>query len=69
MSDHVYGITEVAGSSADSVDDAIRNAVSTAGKTVRNLHWLEVKEIRGHIENGEVAHFQVVVKLGFRYDK
>lgn len=69
MSDHVYGTTEVVGSSATSIDDAIRNAVNTAGRTLRNLHWLEVKEVRGHIENNELAHYQVVVKLGFRYEK
>ncbi|MGC2855373.1 dodecin [Novispirillum sp. DQ9] len=69
MSDHVYGITEVAGSSSTSIDDAIRNAVATAAKSVRHLNWLEVKEVRGHIDNDQVSHFQVVVKLGFRYDK
>ncbi|MGD1877011.1 MAG: dodecin [Kiloniellaceae bacterium] len=69
MSDHVYSVTEVYGSSADSLDGAIRNAVSTASKSLRNLEWFEVSEIRGHIADGAVAHFQVGVKLGFRYDK
>lgn len=69
MSDHVYGITEVAGSSSASIDDAIRNAVATAAASVRHLNWLEVKEVRGHIDNDQVSHFQVVVKLGFRYEK
>ncbi len=68
MSDNVYSISEVYGSSKNSLDDAIRNAVSTAGASLRNLEWFEVSEIRGHIENSEVAHFQVGVKLGFRYD-
>lgn len=69
MSDHVYSVTEVYGSSADSLDGAIRNAVGTASKSLRNLEWFEVSEIRGHITDGAVAHFQVGVKLGFRYDK
>jgi flavin-binding protein dodecin len=68
MSDHVYSITEIVGSSAASVDDAIRNAVRTASDSLRNLEWFEVTQIRGHIENGEVAHFQVMLKLGFRYE-
>lgn len=69
MSDNVYSVSEVFGSSRKSVDDAIRNATETAAKSLKNLEWFEVSEIRGHIENGEVAHFQVGVKLGFRYEK
>lgn len=69
MSDHVYSVTEVYGSSKDSLDGAIRNAVATASKSLRNLEWFEVTEIRGHIEGDKVGHFQVGVKLGFRYDK
>ncbi len=69
MSDHVYPVTEVYGSSPESVDAAIRNAVSTAGKTLRNVEWFEVTEIRGHVKDGDVAHFQVGVKLGFRLDR
>jgi flavin-binding protein dodecin len=53
----------------DSLEDAIRKAVETAGETLRNLDWFEVSEIRGHIQNGEVAHFQVGLKIGFRYDR
>ncbi|SLN62526.1 dodecin [Oceanibacterium hippocampi] len=68
MSKNVYSVTEVYGSSPDSLDDAINNAVETAGKTLRNLEWFEVSEIRGHIEAGKVAHYQVGVKLGFRYE-
>jgi hypothetical protein len=68
MSNHVYAVTEVVGSSADSVQDAIRNAVRTAAKTLRHLEWFEVVEVRGRIEDGEVAHFQVGVKLGFRHE-
>jgi hypothetical protein len=67
---NVYPVTEVYGSSTQSIDDAIRQAVSTASKSIRNLEWFEVTQIRGHIgEGGEVAHFQVGVKLGFRLDR
>jgi len=69
MSDNVYSVTEVYGSSTDSVDQAVRNAVETAATTLKNLEWFEVSEIRGHIKEGRVAHFQVGVKLGFRYEK
>lgn len=68
MTDHVYSVTEVYGSSADSLDAAIRNAIKTASKSLRNLEWFEVSEIRGHISGSEVGHFQVGVKLGFRYE-
>lgn len=68
--DRVYPVTEVYGSSTESVDDAIRNAVSAASESIRNLEWFEVTEIRGHIgDGGEVAHFQVGVKLGFRLER
>ena len=66
---HVYPITEVYGSSEESIDDAIRKAISTASKSVRNVEWFEVTEIRGHVAEGEGAHFQVGVKLGFRLDR
>ena len=69
MSDHVYPITEVVGSSTESIDDAIRTAVATASKSIKNIEWFQVTETRGHVENGQVAHFQVSVKLGFRLDK
>ena len=68
MSDHVYSVTEVYGSSAQSLDDAIRNAIKTASKSLRNLEWFEVSEIRGHIVDNDVGHYQVGVKLGFRYE-
>ncbi|MCA8881541.1 MAG: dodecin domain-containing protein [Rhodobacteraceae bacterium] len=68
--DHVYPVTEMYGSSSESIDDAIRQAVSAASQTVRNLEWFEVTEIRGHVEpDGSVGHFQVGVKLGFRLEK
>lgn len=68
MSDHVYKVNEVVGSSPNGVDAAIANAISRTGKTVRNLDWFEVVEIRGHIADGDIAHTQVTVKVGFRID-
>ena len=68
MTDHVYRITEIVGSSSEGVDQAIRNAVTRASQTLRNLDWFEVTEIRGHIEDGEVAHVQVGLKIGFKLD-
>ena len=68
MSDHTYRVTEIVGSSPDSLHQAIRNGVSRAGQTLRNLEWFEVSEIRGQIMDGEVAHFQVGLKVGFRLD-
>ncbi|GGL95666.1 dodecin [Pseudooceanicola nanhaiensis] len=70
MSDHIYPITEVYGSSETSIDDAIQKAVSAASKSVRNIEWFEVTQIRGHVgEDGQVAHYQVGVKLGFRLER
>ena len=66
--DKVYKITEVVGTSTESLQQAIRNGVSRASKTVRNLDWFEVTDLRGWVEGGEVAHFQVSMKLGFRLD-
>lgn len=68
MSNHVYKILELVGSSTASTDEAIRNAIATAAKTVRNIDWFEVVETRGHVANGEVAHFQVTLKVGFRLE-
>ena len=68
MAGHTYRVTEIVGTSADSVDDAIKGAVSRANETLRGLDWFEVTEIRGHIEDGEVAHIQVGLKVGFRLD-
>lgn len=68
MSAHVYKLIEVAGSSTTGTDDAIRNAISKASESVRNMDWYEVVESRGHIEDGIIAHYQVVVKIGFRLD-
>ncbi|MCH7228656.1 dodecin [Haloferula sp. A504] len=69
MSDHVYKKIELVGSSTESIEKAVDNAVEKASKTVRNMRWLEVGEIRGHIDDGKVAHWQVGVKIGFTLDE
>lgn len=69
MGDNVYSVSEIVGSSSTSVDDAIRQAVTRAAKTVRNLDWFEVTGLRGHITDGAVAHFQVTMKIGFRLEE
>ena len=69
MPDHVYLVSEIVGSSPDGIDPAIKNAVARAAKTIRELDWFEVNEIRGHIENGQIAHYQVTVKVGFRLEE
>ncbi len=66
MSDHIYKLIELTGSSTKGTDDAIRNAISKASKTLEHLDWFEVMETRGHIEDGKVAHWQVMLKVGFR---
>ena len=68
MNDHVYRVIEVVGSSDRSSDDAIRNALERAGKTVRGIRWFEVVETRGHVADDKVCHFQVTLKLGFTLD-
>ena len=68
MSDHVYKITELTGSSPKSLEDAITQAVARASKTLRNMRWFEVVETRGHIDNGRIAHWQVTLKIGFTLD-
>lgn len=68
MSDHVYKIIEIVGSSTKSSDDAIQQAVAKAGATLHNLDWFEVVEMRGHIVDAKVAHYQVKLKIGFRLD-
>ncbi|WDD97339.1 MULTISPECIES: dodecin [Thalassomonas] len=68
MSDHTYKKVEIVGSSKISSDDAIRNAIAQCSKTMRNLDWYEVTESRGHLVNGEIAHFQVTLKVGFRIE-
>lgn len=68
MPDHTYRLTEVVGSSPESIHQAVRNGIARANQTLRNLEWFEVTEIRGHIVDGEVGHFQVGMKIGFRLD-
>lgn len=68
MTEHTYKKVELTGSSTESIDDAIRKAVSKASESIHNLRWFEVGEIRGHIEAGAVAHFQVTIKVGFTVD-
>ena len=65
MSDNVYRVIEVVGSSSTGTDDAIRNAIARASQTVKHRDWFEVTETRGHIEEGQIAHFQVTLKIGF----
>jgi flavin-binding protein dodecin len=66
--EHTYKITEIVGSSADSIDDAIKNGIGRATKTLRNLDWFEVTDIRGAMNDGEIGWFQVTMKVGFRLD-
>lgn len=68
MSDHVYRVTEVVGTSPDSVQQAIRNGIERVSRTVRNVEWFEATEIRGQVVDGEIAHFQVGLKVGFRLE-
>jgi flavin-binding protein dodecin len=65
MEDHIYKKVELVGSSPVSIQEAINNAIARASSTLRNLRWLEVGEIRGHLEEGKVTHWQVTVKVGF----
>jgi hypothetical protein len=66
--DHTYRVTEIVGTSPDSIDTAIRNGVARASETLRNLDWFEVTEVRGQIDDGRVKYFQVGLKVGFRLD-
>jgi len=68
MSEHTYQITEIVGTSPDGVDAAIRNGIARASQTVRNLNWFEVGQIRGEVVEGQVAHVQVQMKVGFRLE-
>lgn len=69
MSEHVYKQLELTGSSTTSIEDAIQTAIERASKTIRNMHWFNVIETRGHIENGKVAHWQVTIKVGFTLEE
>jgi flavin-binding protein dodecin len=69
MDNHVYSVSEIVGSSTESLDDAIRGAIQRASKTLRHLDWFEVTEIRGDIDHERVGHFQVTMKVGFRLEE
>jgi flavin-binding protein dodecin len=68
MTDRTYRVTEIVGTSPESIDAAVRNGLQRAGQTLRHLDWFEVTEIRGQLESGEIAHIQVSMKVGFRLE-
>jgi dodecin len=68
MSDRTYRVTEIVGTSPDGIDAAISNGLRRAAQTLRHLDWFEVTQVRGQLENGEIAHFQVGMKVGFRLE-
>jgi len=69
MPDNIYSVSEIVGTSKESLDDAIKGAVARAGKTLRNLDWFNVTDIRGHIDDDQVCHYQVTMKVGFRLEE
>jgi flavin-binding protein dodecin len=69
MSEHVYKKLELTGSSTIGIEDAVATALAKAAKTVRNMHWFEVVETRGHIDGGKIAHWQVSIKVGFTLEE
>lgn len=69
MSEHVYKSVELTGSSRTSSDDAVRRAIERASDTVRNIRWFQVQDVRGHVEDGKIAHWQVTLKVGFSLDE
>jgi flavin-binding protein dodecin len=68
MDNHIYKLVELTGSSKTSIEEAIQNAITKASETLRNVHWFQVVETRGYIENGKVNYWQVTIKLGFRLE-
>ena len=68
MSEHTYKLVELVGSSTQSSDAAIHNAIAKAGESIRNMDWFEVTQTRGHIRDGKIAHWQVTIKVGFTLD-
>ncbi|MEU1279715.1 dodecin [Streptomyces sp. NPDC005805] len=68
MSNHTYRVTEIVGTSTDGVDQAIRNGIDRASQTLRGLDWFEVTQVRGHIVDGRIEHYQVGLKVGFRLE-
>ncbi|MDI3389192.1 dodecin family protein [Streptomyces sp. B-S-A8] len=69
MSDHTYRVSEIVGTSQEGVDQAIRNGIARAAQTVRGLDWFEVTQVRGHIVDGQIEHYQVGLKVGFRMEE
>ncbi|MFH0520755.1 dodecin [Streptomyces sp. M41] len=69
MSNHTYRVTDIVGTSPEGVDQAIRNGIARASQTLRNLDWFEVTEVRGQLDNGQIAHWQVTMKVGFRLEE
>lgn len=67
--DHIYKKIELVGSSTTTIEDAVKNALARASKTLHNLRWLEIVETRGHIENGQLAYWQVTIKVGFTLEE
>ncbi|MEU9852328.1 MULTISPECIES: dodecin [unclassified Streptomyces] len=68
MSNHTYRVTEIVGTSTEGVDQAIRNGIDRASQTLRGLDWFEVTQVRGHLVDGRIEHYQVGLKVGFRLD-
>jgi dodecin len=68
MSDHIYKVITLVGSSPASSDEAVKNAIARASKTMRNMRWFKVVETRGHLEDGQIGHWQVTVEIGFTLD-
>jgi dodecin len=68
MSEHIYKQIELTGTSKTSVEDAVQNAVTKAGQTLHNIHWFQVIETRGYVENNKIDYWQVIIKRGFRLD-
>ena len=68
MSNRTYRLTEIVGTSPESVDQAVRNGIHRASQTLRHIDWFEVTDIRGYIRDGDVEHFQVTIKIGFRLE-
>ncbi|MTI30827.1 dodecin [Xanthovirga aplysinae] len=69
MSDHVYKLIELTGTSQKSIEDAVQNAISKAGFTIRNMRWFEMVDTRGAVENGKIKHWQVTIKVGFTLEE
>ena len=69
MAEHVYKLIELTGSSKRGIEDAVGNAIAKASETLRNIHWFQVTETRGHVEDGKIAHWQVTLKVGFTLEE